>query len=98
MMKKSIVLCILNLLLFWFVCVYYHHWQNTMLRSTVKAPVRLFLMEIKCDLDNADYANASDKMNFLIQKWELFYLSDGLDAGIGNILPEWNETQGSSTK
>ncbi|MFA7175118.1 MAG: hypothetical protein WC340_17225 [Kiritimatiellia bacterium] len=74
-------------------CVFYKHYYDVNLRSSVKAPIRFFLFEIQQDFSDGKYDSAQDKVYFLNQEWERFYISNGYEYDIGNLLVRWQQKQ-----
>ena len=74
-------------------CVFYNRYYDVTLRSAVKAPIRFFLIEIQKDFSNGKYDSAQEKVDFLNQEWNSFYISNGYEYDIGNLLLRWQKKQ-----
>ena len=62
----------------WFAVSFYVHYMNTIVRSSVKAPVRFALQEISDDMNNGQYDTAKEKLDILMRDWNDYFLYNGV--------------------
>lgn len=100
MSRKTVMMSVLfavNVIFFcafcYIFCVFHNRYYDVTLRSAVKAPIRFFLIEIQKDFSNGKYDSAQEKVDFLNQEWNSFYISNGYEYDIGNLLLRWQKKQ-----
>ena len=76
----------------WFAVSFYVHYMNTIVRSSVKAPVRFALQEISDDMNNGQYDTAKEKLDILMRDWDDYFLYNGVTGhAFSGILREFHD-------
>ncbi|GEM_PF-3246594 len=86
-----LIVCAINVITCYLFCSMYRRNCDVLLLSGVKAPIRMFLKGIQEDLSDGNIDNTREKINFLSDEWEKFYITNGMEYDIGNLLVRWEE-------
>jgi len=105
MSKKKVILLltvefIILSFLFYGICCFWLTYQNFLLLSSVKAPVRWALSSIAKDFDANNYTIAKKKLAELQTQWNEFDRRDDADGCgcLGDIMVKFRDIEENATK
>ena len=94
-MKKNIFIAasvfLSTSIIFMLIFFYYLHYLSFRLKSEVKAPVRLVIIDIINDMQSHNIKSAEKKILILQKHWNGFYDNYGMENNFDNIMKEINQ-------